>query len=52
MIIIWGQIMKTQNFLVRKMPLVVDFDPNLPKRDFFQKWPKVGQKMRKIKTCP
>ena len=40
-----------ENFLVRKMPLIVDLDPNLPKRDFFRKWPKIGQKMRKIKTC-
>ena len=40
------------DFLVRKIPFVVDFDPNLPKWDFFRKWPKIGQKMRKIKTCP
>ena len=37
---------------MRKIPFVVDFDPNLPKWDFFRKWPKIGQKMRKIKTCP
>ena len=40
-----------ENFLVRKMPLIVNLDPNLPKQDFFRKWPKIGQKMRKIKTC-
>ena len=39
-------------FLVRKIAFVVDFDPNLPKWDFFRKWPKIGQKMIKIKTCP
>ena len=49
---IWPQNMTIQIFLVRKMPLDVDFDPNLLKRDFFRKWPKIGQKMRKIQTCP
>ena len=30
----------------------VDFDPNLGKRDFLGKWPKIGKKMRKFNTCP
>ena len=49
---IWLRIMIIQIFLVRKMPLVVDFDANLTKREFFRKVPKIGKKMRKIETCP
>ena len=36
------------DFFSQKNVLDVDFDPNLLKRDFFRKWPKIGQKMRKI----
>ena len=40
--------MNIQIDLLEKMPMDVDFDPNLGKRDFFGKWPKIGKKNEKI----